>query len=79
IRFGRLLRHVQALGADSMATGHYARIDRVNGAYRLRKGADPQKDQSYVLYMLGQDELGKLRFPVGAYTKAQVREMARKR
>ena len=79
IRFGRLLRHVQALGADSMATGHYARIDRVDGAFRLRKAADPQKDQSYVLYMLGQDELGKLRFPVGAYTKAQVREMARKR
>jgi tRNA-specific 2-thiouridylase len=79
IRFGRLLRHVQALGADSMATGHYARIDRVNGAYRLRKGTDPQKDQSYVLYMLGQEELGSLSFPVGSYTKTQVREMARER
>ena len=79
IRFGRLLRHVQALGAGRMATGHYARIEKVNGAFRLRKGADPQKDQSYVLYMLGQEELQSLTFPVGAYTKSQVREMARRR
>ena len=79
IRFGRLLRHARTLGADAMATGHYARIDRINGAYRLQKGADPQKDQSYVLYMLGQEELQSLLFPVGAYTKAQVREMARAR
>jgi len=79
IRFGRLLRHVQALGADAMATGHYARIDRVDGGYRLRKGADPQKDQSYVLYMLGQEELRRLSFPVGSYTKTQVRKMARQR
>ena len=79
IRFGHLLRHVQALGAETMATGHYARIAEVNGAHRLQKGADPQKDQSYVLYMLGQDELRRLIFPVGSYTKAQVREMARKR
>ena len=79
IRFGRLLRHVQALGAEAMATGHYARIAEVNGAYQLQKGADPQKDQSYVLYMLGQEELQRLIFPVGSYTKAQVREMARER
>jgi len=79
IRFGRLLRHVQALGAETMATGHYARIAKIDGAHRLQKGADPQKDQSYVLYMLGQDELPRLIFPVGTYTKVQVREMARKR
>jgi tRNA-specific 2-thiouridylase len=79
IRFGRLLRHVQALGAETMATGHYARIARIRCAHRLQKGVDPQKDQSYVLYMLGQDELQRLKFPVGSYTKAQVREMARKR
>ena len=79
IRFGRLLRHVQALGAEAMATGHYARIAEVNGAYQLQKGADPQKDQSYVLYMLGQEELQRLILPVGSYTKAQVREMARER
>ena len=79
IRFGRLLRHVQALGAETMATGHYARTAKIDGAHRLQKGADPQKDQSYVLYMLGQDELRRLIFPVGSYTKVQVREMARKR
>ncbi len=76
IRFGRLLRHVRELGAEFLATGHYARITRSNGAYHLQKGIDPQKDQSYVLYMLGQEELRRLRFPVGGYSKAQVREMA---
>jgi tRNA-specific 2-thiouridylase len=79
IRFGLMLRHVQGLGAEMMATGHYARITEIDGARRLQKGADPQKDQSYVLYMLGQDELRRLIFPVGSYTKEQVREMARER
>lgn len=79
IRFGRLLRHAQALEADYLATGHYAQIDRVDGTYRLRKGADPQKDQSYVLYMLGQEELRQVLFPIGGYTKRQVRQMARRR
>ena len=79
IRFGRLLRHVRALGAEYLATGHYARIAEMDGTYRLQKGADPQKDQSYVLYMLGQDELRHLLFPVGAHTKEQVRDMARQR
>ncbi len=77
IRFGRLLRHAQALDADYLATGHYARIDRLDGTYRLRKGADPHKDQSYVLYMLGQDELRRVLFPIGHHTKAQVRQIAR--
>jgi tRNA-specific 2-thiouridylase len=79
IRFRRLLRHVQSLGADFMATGHYARIGKTDGTYRLQKGIDPQKDQSYVLYMLGQAELSRLMFPVGSYTKEQVRYMAHER
>jgi tRNA-specific 2-thiouridylase len=79
IRFRRLLRHVQSLGADFMATGHYARIGKMDGTYRLQKGIDPQKDQSYVLYMLGQAELSRLMFPVGSYTKEQVRDMAHER
>ncbi len=79
IRFGRLLRHVQAMGADFMATGHYARITELDGTLRLQRGADPDKDQSYVLYMLGQDQLRELLFPVGRYTKTQVRDMARRR
>lgn len=79
IRFGRLLRHAQALDAQHLATGHYAQVGQIDGAHRLRKGCDPQKDQSYVLYMLGQDELPRVLFPVGGYTKARVREMARER
>ena len=79
IRFGLLLHHVQELGAEFLATGHYARITLLDDVYRLQKGADRQKDQSYVLYMLGQKELRHLRFPVGAYSKTQVREMARQR
>jgi tRNA-specific 2-thiouridylase len=79
IRFGHLLRHAQALDAAALATGHYARIDRKAGRYRLRMGVDPQKDQSYVLYMLGQEELRRVLFPVGGYTKDQVRDIARQR
>ena len=79
IRFGRLLRQARALDADYLATGHYARVTRANGHYQLCKGADPRKDQSYVLYMLGQDQLGRVLFPAGRYTKPQIREMARLR
>jgi tRNA-specific 2-thiouridylase len=79
IRFGRLLRHAQALDAEYLATGHYAQVNRDGGTYRLRKGTDPQKDQSYVLYMLGQDALQQVLFPVGGYTKPQVRAKARER
>jgi tRNA-specific 2-thiouridylase len=79
IRFQRLLRHARDLGAGAMATGHYARIDEQGGRYRLRMGVDRRKDQSYVLYMLGQDHLRHLRFPLGEHTKGQVREMARER
>jgi tRNA-specific 2-thiouridylase len=79
IRFGRLLRHARALDAQYLATGHYARIGRDGNGHQLRMGADRQKDQSYVLYMLGQTELCQVLFPVGGYTKPQVREMARQR
>jgi tRNA-specific 2-thiouridylase len=79
MRFGRLLHRARALDADCLATGHYARVERVNGAYQLQQGADPQKDQSYVLYMLGQEELRQIRFPIGGYTKPQIRAMARQR
>jgi tRNA-specific 2-thiouridylase len=79
IRFGRLLARARAMGAVHLATGHYAQVDRVDGRYHLRMGADPQKDQSYVLYMLGQEELQQVLFPIGPYTKAQIREMARQR
>jgi tRNA-specific 2-thiouridylase len=79
IRFGTLLNHARELGAVWLATGHYASVDWFNGAYRLCQGIDPQKDQSYVLYMLGQDRLRQILFPLGQYTKMQVRDMARQR
>ena len=76
IKFGLLLRKALALGAQALATGHYARIERGENDYNLLKGVDPRKDQSYVLYQLGQDELGVLRFPIGDWSKSQVREKA---
>src|SRR4030081_258398 len=76
IKFGLLLRKALALGADLLATGHYARIDRDHDGYRLRRAVDERKDQSYVLYQLGQEELGVLRFPIGDWLKAEVRERA---
>jgi tRNA-specific 2-thiouridylase len=76
IKFGLLLRKALALGADVLATGHYARIDQGPDGYTLRKAVDARKDQSYVLYQLGQEELGVLRFPIGNWSKTQVRERA---
>jgi tRNA-specific 2-thiouridylase len=76
VRFGRLLAHAQVLGARFLATGHYARIERQDDSYQLLRGADPDKDQSYVLYMLGQAELERTLFPVGHLTKPEVRALA---
>ena len=76
IKFGLLLRKALALGAQALATGHYARIERGPSGYSLRKAVDQRKDQSYVLYQLGQEELRVLRFPIGDWSKAQVREKA---
>jgi tRNA-specific 2-thiouridylase len=79
VKFGLLLRRALSLGARYLATGHYARIRRANGRYQLLKGVDSQKDQSYALYMLGQEELAHLLFPLGDYTKNEVRAMALER
>jgi len=78
IKFGYLLQLAQSLDMAYMATGHYARVRQANGHYQLLRGIDASKDQSYVLYMLGQEQLKHVIFPLGAYTKAQVREMARR-
>ncbi len=72
LKFGRLLRRAAQLGFDAVATGHHARV--VDG--HLLRGADRQKDQSYVLYVLGWEELARCRFPVGVMTKAEVRAKA---
>jgi len=72
IKFDRLLERTERLGFDVLATGHHARVTH-NGVFQLRRGADPDKDQSYVLSMLGQGELARVTFPVGEMTKAEVR------
>ncbi len=77
VKFDALLARAEALGADYLATGHYARIERSDGRYRLLRAVDAEKDQSYVLYTLGQRELARTLFPVGDYTKAEVRALAR--
>ena len=79
IKFGLLLDYVREQGIDLMATGHYARTVFREGIYHLLKGDDPRKDQAYFLYRLTQEELPHLLFPVGNYTKVQVRQMAHSR
>lgn len=76
VKFGFLLYKVKALGGRYLATGHHARIKHNAGRYQLLKGVDPDKDQSYFLYMLGQDEMSSLLFPIGEYTKDEVRQVA---
>jgi tRNA-specific 2-thiouridylase len=77
IRFGALLRHAAELGCDVLVTGHHARVDAAaDGSRRLLRAVDGTKDQSYVLHMLGQDELSRVRFPVGAMPKSEVRDIA---
>jgi tRNA-specific 2-thiouridylase len=76
IKFGRLLDRADALGFDFLATGHHARVLRRGETYALARGADEAKDQSYVLYMLGQRELSRSLFPVGDLLKADVRAHA---
>lgn len=77
IRWGFLLDRARAYGADYLATGHYARLDRQNENVRLLRGMDTAKDQSYVLSVLSQIQLRQSLFPVGEYPKPQVRELAR--
>ena len=76
IKFGAFLDRARDLGFDLVATGHYARRMRERGAWRLLRGVDRAKDQSYVLHTLGQDELAMSLFPVGEQTKAETRAHA---
>lgn len=95
LKFGRLWDFARQVGADYIATGHYARITREDAAgdptgdlcggeqaggsvYALRRGADPAKDQSYVLFGIRRDLLGRILLPVGTRTKTEIRELARK-
>jgi tRNA-uridine 2-sulfurtransferase len=77
IRFEWLQNHALALDAEYLATGHYAQIEqREDGRYLLRKGVDESKDQSYVLSVMGQEQLRHALFPVGSYPKSEVRQTA---
>jgi len=77
IKFREFLDWAVRLGADCIATGHYARCERRRRGYVLRKGRDPGKDQSYFLHTLGQNALRLSRFPLGEMDKKQVRQQAR--
>lgn len=78
IKYRALLDRLPALEADYVATGHYARVEHgADGApHRLLRGVDASKDQSYVLYMLQQEQIGRLLLPIGGLTKVEVREAA---
>jgi len=78
IKFRAFLDHAMALGADLIATGHYARVRKMDGLYQLLKAEDGTKDQSYFLYRLNQEQLGKTLFPLGDYYKRDIRDIARK-
>ncbi|MFA5138132.1 MAG: tRNA 2-thiouridine(34) synthase MnmA [Elusimicrobiota bacterium] len=77
VKFGQLLPMARALGAESLATGHYARLDRAGGAVRLLAAADGRKDQAYFLHRLTQSQLRRALFPLGGMDKASVRRKAR--
>jgi tRNA-uridine 2-sulfurtransferase len=79
LKFGTLLRRARQLGADFIATGHYARVEqsKCNSRTLLRRGRDPRKDQSYFLFSLRQDQLARALFPLGELTKSDSREVAR--
>ena len=78
LKFSFLMERAELMGADIVATGHYARIAHdENGHYSLMRGADELKDQGYVLYNLRQDQLRRLRFPVGGFSKDEIRDIAR--
>ncbi len=78
VKFDTLLDRALAIGADRLATGHYARITAAADGYHLHRARDPRKDQSYVLYTLGQAALERTIFPLGDLTKAETRSIAQR-
>ncbi len=78
IKFKAFLDYALDLGADTIATGHYARVHRRFGRYELLRGLDSNKDQSYFLYAIGQEALAKTLFPIGHLQKSEVRDLAAK-
>jgi len=80
VKFEPLLRMARQIGADHLATGHYARIhhDQPTGRFQLLRALDPSKDQSYFLWGLSQEQLSRSEFPLGEFSKDEVREIARR-
>lgn len=78
LKFSEMLKKADENDCNLLATGHYARVefDKASNKYLLKKAADPSKDQSYVLYMLTQRQLQRIRFPLGGFTKSEIREIA---
>ena len=76
VKFKTLLDRAAAMGADYLATGHYARIAKNGGEFDLLRAVDETKDQSYALFTVGQEELSRLLFPVGEHRKSEVRRLA---
>ncbi|MCJ7670146.1 MAG: tRNA 2-thiouridine(34) synthase MnmA, partial [Dehalococcoidia bacterium] len=77
IKFGLLLDKALSLGADYLATGHYAKVEHSCDGHRLLKAADTSRDQSYFLYTLTQEKLGRVLFPLGEHSKDEVKQMAK--
>ena len=77
MKFGLLLDKALSLGADYLATGHYARVEHSSDGYRLLKAADTGRDQSYFLYTLTREKLGHVLFPLGEHSRDQVKQMAK--
>ncbi len=76
IKFGALMELAMELGFDHLATGHYARIEKIDGEYVLKKALDEKKDQSYFLWSIKKEYLPYILFPLGAYTKNEIRHIA---
>jgi tRNA-specific 2-thiouridylase len=76
LKFGKLARYAEAVGADYVASGHYARVDSSGGQARLLRGLDHKKDQSYVLFGITPDALNHTLLPIGGYEKSEVRKLA---
>jgi tRNA-specific 2-thiouridylase len=77
VKFGLLLDKALSLGADYLATGHYAKVEHSRDGHRLLKAADTSRDQSYFLYTLTQEKLGHVLFPLGEYSRDEVKQMAK--
>ncbi|MBQ7741237.1 MAG: tRNA 2-thiouridine(34) synthase MnmA [Eubacterium sp.] len=78
LKFEQLMTRMNELGCDCIVTGHYAFVEEKDGRFYLKKGIDPKKDQSYVLYSLTQEQLSHIIFPLGDYTKDEIREIAKR-